>query len=45
MAFHVSVPNQSTEQDLAHLSTGLADQFPLLIAGQFLDRRLHPTTF
>jgi len=37
--------NQSTEQDFAHLSTSLANQFPLVNRGQFLDRRLHPASF
>src|ERR1700687_248028 len=37
--------NRSTEQDFPYLSTGLADQFPLVNGGQFLDRRLHPASF
>jgi hypothetical protein len=37
--------NLSNQQEFAHLSTGLADQLPLVSRGQFLDRRLHPASF
>jgi hypothetical protein len=32
---------RSTEQEFARGTCGLADQFPLVDGGQFLDRRLH----
>jgi hypothetical protein len=37
--------NQSTEQEFPRGSAGLADQFPLVDGGQFLDRRFHPAGF
>jgi hypothetical protein len=37
--------NQSTEQEFPRGSAGLADQFPLVDGGQFLDLRFHLASF
>ena len=37
--------NRSTEHGFSRPRTYLADQYPLVVGGQLLDRRLHPAGF